>query len=136
MTPNKVKEALANFGTDTDGPDYREMAKRKNAVKLFDCYIDLIETMIEMEPKLFKEAVKTLKKHKSFKLDVQKMKAMKRLYPDLIPDVFTRLWKQDYEPVELRLRQTIFRDAKNAWRKRLRDQGRLDTEAELESIKL
>ena len=105
-------------------------------MKLFDCYIEVIETMIEMEPKLFKDAVKTLKKHKTFKLDVDKMKAMERLYPDLIPDVFTRLWKQDYEPVELRHRQTIFRDAKIAWKKRLRDQGRLDTEAELESMKL
>lgn len=26
MTPNRAKEALAHFGTDTDGPDYREMA--------------------------------------------------------------------------------------------------------------
>ena len=26
MTPNKAKEALAHFGTDTDGPDYREIA--------------------------------------------------------------------------------------------------------------
>ena len=54
--------------------------------------------MIEMEPKLFKDAVKTIKKQRTFKLDMDKLKAMKRLYPDLVPDVFTRLWKQDYEP--------------------------------------
>lgn len=74
-----------------------------------------------MEPKLFRDAVRTIKKHKTFKFDIKKMKAMKMLYPDLVPNVFTRLWKTNYEPLELKHRAAIFRDAKVAWRKRLRD---------------
>ena len=121
LTPERVQETLAHFGKEVDGPDYREMVDRRNAVTLFDCYIDIFETMIEIEPKLFKDTVKTMKKHRTFHLNIDKMKAMKRLYPDLIPNVFTRLWKQDYEPVEQRHRMLMFRDAKLAWRKRLRD---------------
>lgn len=127
----------ANFNdTMGEAPDYRRMAEQRNAMDIFECYLDLFETMIEMEPKLFKDAVRTIKKHRTFKFDIHKMKAMKRLYPDLVPNVFTRLWKKEYEPLELKHRLAIFKDAKFAWRNRLRDQGRLDTEAELEEMKL
>lgn len=57
-----------------------------------------------MEPKLMKDAVKTLKQQRSFSFNLDKMKALKRMYPDLVPDVFTRLWKQEYEPEERRHR--------------------------------
>ena len=46
----------------TEAPNYREMVERKNAVKAFDAYIQLLEVMIEMDPKLYKTAVRTLKK--------------------------------------------------------------------------
>ena len=51
-----------------------------------------------------KDAVKTLKQQRSFSFNLDKMKALKRMYPDLVPDVFTRLWKQEYEPEERRHR--------------------------------
>ena len=50
--------------------------------------------MIEMEPKLFKKAVKILKrKNRLFKLDYKQMIVYKKMYPESIPDVFLRLWK-------------------------------------------
>lgn len=58
----------------TEAPDYKTMLERKNAASLFGAYVDVFELMIEMEPKLFKEAVKTLKSQRSFKLDIQTMK--------------------------------------------------------------
>ena len=54
--------------------------------------------MIEMEPKMFSLAIKMLKKRKSFDFDLIELKKMKRKYPDLIPNVYLRLWKQDFEP--------------------------------------
>ena len=75
-------------------PEYRKILDRKNAQSAFDLYLKLFELMIEMEPKLFKKAVKTLKKHdKHFKIDYKQMKIYKRMYPESIPDVFLRLWK-------------------------------------------
>ena len=75
-------------------PEYRKIAERKNAQSSFDLYLKLFELMIEMEPKLFKKAVKTLKRHdKNFKIDYKQMKMYKVLYPETIPDVFMRLWK-------------------------------------------
>ena len=45
----------------TEAPDYRMIVERKNAETLFNAYLDVFELMVEMEPKLFREAVKTLK---------------------------------------------------------------------------
>ena len=47
--------------------------------------------MTKMEPGLFKTAVRSIKKHRSFKLDIPNMKRLKNLYPELLPDVFYRL---------------------------------------------
>ena len=68
-----------------------------------------------------RDAVKTLKQHRSFSFDIDKMKALKKIYPDMVPNVFTRLWKQEYEPEERRHRQQIFTEAKINWRRRLKD---------------
>ena len=70
----------------TEAPNYREMVERKNAVKVFDAYIQLLEVMIEMDPKLYKTAVRTLKKQKSFKLNREYMMRLKKLYPELLPN--------------------------------------------------
>ena len=44
-----------------EAPDYNELAEKKNMVTLFDTYLQIFETMISIEPKLFKDAVKTIK---------------------------------------------------------------------------
>ena len=75
-------------------PEYRKIVERKNAQSSFDLYLKLFELMIEMEPKLFKKAVKILKrKNRHFKLDYNQMIVYKKMYPESIPDVFLRLWK-------------------------------------------
>ena len=76
-----------------EAPDYREIAEKRNAVTLFDTYLEVFELMMKMEPKLMKDAVKTIKQHRSCQLNLDKMKVLKRMYPEMVPDVFTRLWK-------------------------------------------
>ena len=53
--------------------------------------MQIYELMIKMEPGVFKTAVRSIKKHHSFKLDMPAIKRMKKLYPELLPDVFYRL---------------------------------------------
>ena len=53
--------------------------------------MQVFELMIKLEPKVFKTAVRTIKKHRSFKLDLRTIKRLKKLYPDLLPPVFQRL---------------------------------------------
>ena len=92
--------------------------------------------MIEMEPKMFSLAIKMLKKRKSFDFDLIELKKMKRKYPDLIPNVYLRLWKQDLEPSELHHRNIMVNEAKHKWRKCLKDQGKLDdSESESDKVK-
>ena len=81
-----------------------------------------------------KDAVKTIKQYRSCKLDIDRLKALKKLYPDMVPNVFYRLWKTDYEPEEKRQRMMIMAEAKQTWRRRLKDQGRLDSEVEIEEV--
>lgn len=62
------------------GPEdlnYKEMVERKNAVSLFDAYLQVFELMNRMEPKLFRTAVRSIKKHRSFKFDMATLKRMK-----------------------------------------------------------
>ena len=77
--------------------------------------------MIEMDPKKFYLAIKSLKKYNNFEFDLIQLKKMKRKYPDLIPNVYLRLWKQEYEPKELSNRNMLIADAKNEWRRCLKD---------------
>jgi len=82
---------------------------------MFDCYIQLLELMIEIEPKLFRTAVRTLKKQMTFKLDFIQMKRLKKLYPDLVPNVFSRLWITERDPKVAMEKHQIFTQAKDAW---------------------
>lgn len=93
-TPKKEKEIL------TEVPNYREIVERQNAVAVFDIYVQIVEIMITMEPLLFKEAVRTLRTEMKFKFDIEKMTYFKKLYPELVPSVFTRLWNTNLEPKE------------------------------------
>ena len=43
-------------------------------ISLFDAYLEIFETMIAVEPKLFKDAVKTVKSTKDFTFNHNKMK--------------------------------------------------------------
>lgn len=88
-------------------PDYIAMAQKENAVSLFNSYLRLFDIMIELEPDLFRTALKTLKKKKDFQFDMEQVKKFRRLYPELVPNVFLRLWKQDYEPKELERRNEL-----------------------------
>ena len=55
------------------------------------------------------------------------------MHPDLVPNVYLRLWKQDCEPEELHKRKTLVKEAKKAWMKRLRDQGKADGDSDMET---
>ena len=121
-----LKEGMA------EAPNYREIAQRKNAVAMFNAYVQVLTIIAEMEPKLFSVAVKTLKKSNSFILEPERIKRTARLYPELVPNVFYRIWKQEYEPAEKEHRHEMLRAAKAAWRQRLKDQGRLDDLVETE----
>jgi len=72
----------------TEAPNYREIVERKNAVKVFDSYIQLLEVMIKLDSKLYRTAVRTLKTQKNFKLNRDYLKRLKKLYPELLPNVF------------------------------------------------
>ena len=82
----------------TEVPDYNVILERKNAQSLFDSYLKLFDMMTEMDPKLFQTAIRRLKMTKKFEFDKDLLTRMKRLYPDLVPNVFLRLQKLDLEP--------------------------------------
>lgn len=75
---------------------------------VFDIYIQIVEIMMTMEPHLFKEAVRTLRIDQKFKFDFAKMTYFKKLYPELVPNVFTRLWNQNLEPKEKQRKKELF----------------------------
>ena len=98
---------------------------------LFDAYLMVYELMVKLDPKLFRNAVRSIKKHRSFKLDIPYIKRIKKIYPDMIPDVFERLWCHQPDGKERLLKRKIFNDARNNWRNRLIDKG-LIKEAKIE----
>ena len=55
-------------------------------------YVDLIEIVKEIEPELVRQAIRVLKLEKHRNFDVKNVHHMKRLYPDEVPDVYTRIW--------------------------------------------
>ena len=122
---NLLAEGLCGLGGMAEGmaeaPNYREIAQRKNAVSMFNAYVQVLTIIAEMEPKLFNVAVKSLKKSNSFMLEPERIKRTARLYPELVPNVFYRIWKQEYEPAEREHRHEMLREARLAWKKRLRD---------------
>ena len=81
---------------------------------------------MKMEPKLFKTAVQTVKKHRSFKLDIKTIKRLKKLYPNLLPPVYQRLLYNQPDAKERMVQKQILQDAKQAWRNKLRDRGLID----------
>ena len=42
-------------------PNYREIVAKKNSISLFNCYLEIFDMMVEMEPDLFECALRTLK---------------------------------------------------------------------------
>ena len=113
----------------TQAPDYHELVQRKNAISLFDAYLQVFDLMTQMEPKLFKTAVRTIKQHKKFKIDMKTLRRLKRLYPEHLPNVFSRLWVQEQSYKESEQKNKIIQAARLAWRARLGDQGHLDEAA-------
>ena len=99
-----------------EAPDYGAIAQKKNAKSLFESYLKLFDMMTEMEPQLFQTAVQILKRTKGFDFDKELLKKMKRLYPDLVPNVFLRLQKMDLEPEELYQRNLLAKEVKESWR--------------------
>ena len=119
---NLLAEGLCGMAEGmVEAPNYRDIAQRKNAVSMFNAYVQVLTIIAEMEPKLFSAAVKSLKRSSSFILEPERVKRTARLYPDLVPNVFYRIWKQEYEPVEKERRHEMLRAARAAWKKRLQD---------------
>jgi len=110
--------------------DYRGLAERMNAISLFEAYIEVFDVMSRTEPKLLKTAVAEIKKKKSFNLNMKQLKRIKRLYPLMVPFVFSRLWDKELEPEQAMLREKIVERTKEAWLCRLKDQGKLDEAVE------
>ena len=104
-----------------EAPNYRDIAQRKNAVSTFNAYVQVLTIIADIEPKLFSTAVKSLKKSNSFILEPERIKRTARLYPELVPNVFYRIWNQEYEPVEKERRHAMLRAARAAWKKKLQD---------------
>ena len=78
-----------------EAPNYRDIAQRKNAVSMFNAYVQVLTVIAEMEPKLFRAAVRSLKKSTSFILEPERIKRTARLYPELVPNVYYRIWNQE-----------------------------------------
>merc|ERR1719464_689428 len=75
-----------------------ERQKRKEARELFDMYVDLIEIVKGIQPEIVRQAIRMLKLEKHQNFDVKNVKHMKELYPDEVPDVYTRLWGTKQTP--------------------------------------
>ena len=108
--------------------DYRRMAERKNAISLFDAYMQVYELMVKTDPKLFRHAIRSIKKHKSFKLDMALVKKLKKVYPDELPNVFERLWLHQPDAKERLLKRKIFAESAITWRNRLVEKGAVKKE--------
>ena len=55
-------------------------------------YVDLIEIVKEIEPELVRQAIRVLKLEKHRNFDIKNVHHTKKLYPDEVPDVYTRIW--------------------------------------------
>ena len=78
--------------------DKIEKQKKKQARELFNMYIDLIEVIKGIEPELVRQAIRVLKLEKHQNFDIQNVHHTKKLYPDEVPDVYTRLWVEKQTP--------------------------------------
>ena len=55
-------------------------------------YIDLIYILQRIEPDLVRQAIRVLKNEKQEDFELKNVQHMKKLYPDEVPDVYTRVW--------------------------------------------
>ena len=136
QTDVRVKKSEPNIQMHMMDQDYHSIAQRKNAVSQFEAYMQVFELMIKLEPKVFKTAVRAIKKHRSFKLDLRTIKRLKKLYPDLLPPVFQRLLFNEPDAKERLLQRQILIDASQAWRNKLIDRGLIDETQEVPSTVL
>lgn len=87
--------------------------------------------MMKLEPALFKTAVRSVKKTRSFRLDTGILRRLKKMFPDLLPDVYMRLMYDNEPDGKYRLlKQQILDDARHNWTTKLRDQGLIDAQIE------
>ena len=75
--------------------DYRDVVRRLNARHLFDMYKDLIVLIQGLNPELFRQAANILKSERKAEFELKDVDRIRQLYPNDIPDVFTRLWSQE-----------------------------------------
>lgn len=62
------------------------------ALSIFELYVDLISLLKEMEPGIIRFAIQKLKENCYKDLNTDFMDKMRNLRPDIVPEVFTRLW--------------------------------------------
>ena len=55
------KRQAIRFPDGATAPDYQNIVEKRNVQTIFDTYLEVFELMIKMEPKLMKDAVKTIK---------------------------------------------------------------------------
>ena len=72
--------------------EYQERLRKLQAQKLFDMYIDLINILQRIEPELVRQAIKVLKTEKEEDFELANVEHMRKLYPEDVPDVYTRVW--------------------------------------------
>ena len=52
---------------------------------------------------------------------------MRGLYPDDVPDVYTRVWVQKQTPGNQKILDQMVEITERNWRRKLKDQGKLET---------
>ena len=110
--------------------EWAENKRKEQARELFDMYVDLIAVIKNIEPELVRQAIRVLKIEKHPKFDIKNVDHLRRLYPDEVPDVFTRLWVTEKTPAEQSMINHMVRLARDEWKRKLGDQGLLDSEGE------
>ena len=80
------------FGSRETIDTFEDKQKKKQAREVFNMYVDLVEVIKGIDAELVRQAIRVLKKEQHKNFDVKGVHHMKKLYPDEVPDVYTRLW--------------------------------------------
>jgi|LakMenEpi03Aug12_release.lakeMendotaPanAssembly.Ray.scaffolds.fasta_scaffold664375_1 hypothetical protein len=80
--------------------DLKAQADQKTAIDCFEMYVELLQVIKDLEPESFKNAIMIIKEKKFPQFELKPLSHIKQLYPDFVPDVYTRLWETRLEPKE------------------------------------
>ena len=70
-------------------------------MECFEMYVEMLQVMKDLEPESFKNAIMIVKEKKFPNFELKPLQHIKNLYPDFVPNVYTRLWETRLEPKEV-----------------------------------